>query len=452
VGAASVGLVLSVAVSPFAAADDPVGSPSPSESATVAASPTPTASPDLSVTPTGSESASPSVVTTPDVTASPTPAASVTPSPAEQQSPSQGVGNTQLAAATGVSGVLRDATTGAPIPNSCVAWRPASVTSTATNGTIRVGEKGRWSIDGGDPGPFYISFYVTEDGDCSQAVLTGPDNYRASWYRGEPFIGTDPSTALPPPGADPVAAGSNVVACLATNNALPAACATPNRTASGRVVGVGPKPIFQACIVAIGPNDTELGFAMSDADGRWKMSGLPINYDYIVGVIPPFKTSEGPCTTGSGDGPPPAPPSGALQPEFYDDTWADFSDPNLRDDPFSWATDPNSPHPAIAMRNNRTGINVCLTTETGRDTQRGSCDPGTPTPTPTVTAPGTASSSTQPTLAATGGPSPLTPALGAALLLGAVGLLARSRSILRRSRWASSSSSRWTHGHGSSMT
>jgi hypothetical protein len=423
VSAAAIGLALSMVAAPFAAAD-PVGSPTPSASAseTASASPSPTVSADPSMTPTGS--ASPSVVTTPDVAASPTPAASVTPSP-EQQSPSRGVGGAQAVGDTfTVSGVLRDAKTGAPIANSCVAYRLTSVTSTATNGTTRVGDKGEWSIDEVNPGPFYIGFYVTEDGDCSHAPLTGPDNYRASWYRGHPFFGTNPSIALPPRDADPVFAGSNIVACLGTDNALPTACTTPNKTASGRVVGVGPKPIFRACIVAIGANDTELGFAMSDADGRWKLRGLPINYDYIVGVIPPLKTGEGPCKTGADDGPPPAPRSGALQPEFYDDTWVDLSDPNLRDkNAFVWATDPDSPHPAIALRNNRTGIDFCLTTETGRDTERGSCDPVTPT----------ISQSTRPTLAATGGPSLLTPTLGASLLLlGAGGLLARSRAIGRR--------------------
>jgi hypothetical protein len=163
-----------------------------------------------------------------------------------------------------------------------------------------------------------------------------------------------------------------------------------------------------------------LGFAITDANGRWKMTGLPINDDYIVGVIPPFQTGDGPCKTGTDDGPPPAPQPGTLQPEFYKNTWLDFSDQNLRDDPFVSATDPDSPHPAVTLRNNQTGLDVCLTTETGRNTERGSCDQATPT----VTAPST--------LAATGGPSPLTPALGTALLLGAVGILARSRSIVGR--------------------
>jgi len=344
----------------------------------------------------------------------------MTPSRAEQRLPSPGVEHLQVAAATTVSGVLRDATTGGPIRNGCVAWRPTSVTPTATNGTTRVGGKGRWEFDAGDPGPFYISFYVTDDGDCSHAPLTGSDNYRASWYRGHPFTGTNPSTALPPPGADAVAAGSNVVACLATHNALPTACATPNRTASGRVVSFGNAPIDQACIVAIGADDIVSDPAISNSDGRWTLTGLPINYDYIVIVIPPFQGIRGPCD--DTNGPPPGAPAGALQPEFYDDTWADFSDQSLRENPFGWATDPDSPHPAVTMRNNRAGIDVCLTTETGRNTERSSCDPGTPTPSPTASA--TASPSTQPTLAATGGPSLLTSALGAALLLGAVGLLA----------------------------
>jgi hypothetical protein len=261
--------------------------------------------------------------------------------------------------------------------------------------------------------------------------LTGSDNYRASWYRGQPFTGTDPNTALPPAGADLVTAGSSITACLATQNALPTACATPDATVSGRVVGFGPASIFQACIVALGPNGILAGPAVSDADGRWTLTGLPINYDFIVGVIPPFQTGRGPCEL---DGPPPVPAPGALQPEFYDNTWVDLSDQSLLQDPFGWATDPNSPHPAVTLRNSRTGIDVCLTTETGRDTERGTCDPGTPTPTSTPTpTPTVTPTSTPLTLAATGGPSPLILTLGAALLLGAVALLIRPRPIRRRS-------------------
>jgi hypothetical protein len=439
VSAASVALALTAAACPFAAAADPTGSPTSSASASDGAA-SPTASAEPSVTPDGSESGSSSLDgTTPDTASSSTPEASVTSSPSPQPLPSRRGGNARIAAPITVSGVLRDATTGAPIRNSCVAWRPWWVTSTATNGTTRVEDEGRWWFDAGDPGPFYIAFYVTADGNCDAGtVLTGKDDYRASWYSGQPFTGTDPKTAQPPEKRSTklVDAGSDIVACLATQNALPTSpteCTIPDVTVSGRVVGFGPMPIFQACVVAFGANDMELGHAISDADGRWKMSGLPIDYDFIVGVVPPFRTREGPCAGGDGDGFPPAPPPGALQPEFFEDTWADLSDQNLRRAPFAWATDPNSPHPAGVMRNNQTGIDVCLTTETGRATERSSCDPATPTPTPTPT-PIVVGSDTDAgaALAATGGPSPLLPPIGAAMVLAAVGMLARSRSIGRR--------------------
>ena len=433
--AASVVLALSLVASSSAAAD-PAGSSTPSAATTAPMAASSTASPDPSATPDGSESGSPSsVAATPDAAASPAPEVSATSSPAPQPLPSRQVGNARIAAVATVSGVLRDATTGAPIRNSCVAWRPK--TGTGPNGTTHVDERGRWSFDAVVPGSFYIAFYVTEDGDCSKPVLTGKDNYRASWYRGHPFFGTDPRTAVPPrEGADAVPEGSDIVACLGTQDALPTECTIPDRTVSGRVVGVGPVPIGKACIVAIGADSKELGFAISDADGRWTMTGLPINYDFIVGVLPPFQTTgRGPCKGGDGDGPPSAPPPGALQPEFYDDTWVDLSDQNLQDDPFVWATAPNSPHPAVKIRNNRAGINVCLTTETGRDTERGSCDPATPTPTVTQTVTDSdTDSSTGSALAATGGPSLRIPGLGAALVLAAVGLRARSRWTSRRSQ------------------
>jgi hypothetical protein len=336
------------------------------------------------------------------------------------------------AAATTTSGVLRDAKTGAPIRNGCVAWRSVSWNTTATNAVDAVDDRGQWSIKETDPGPYYFAFYVTDGiarnpqdrrDYCRNTVLTGPDNYRASWYRAQPFTGTDPNRALPPPGASRVTGGSTIVACLAKENILPTECATPNTTVSGRVVSFGPEPVFQACVAALGPDGGDLGGTSTDADGRWTLTGLPVNYDFVVIALPPFRSSRGPCDS---DGPPPVPPPGGLQPEFYDDTWADLSDPDLQADPFAWATDPNSPHPAVVIRNSRAGLYACLTTETGRATQRGSCDPATLSPTTS-----TGTQSTGSALAATGGPSPLGPTLGAALLLGGAGLLARSRWIGR---------------------
>jgi hypothetical protein len=169
--------------------------------------------------------------------------------------------------------------------------------------------------------------------------------------------------------------------------------------------------------VALGANGGVLGFAVTDADGRWTLTGLPVNFDFVVAAIPPFGTGPNGCQT---DGPPPVPAAGALQPEFYDDTWADLSDQNLLSGPFAWANDPKSPHPAIALRNNRTGIDFCLTTETGRATERSSCDPRL-SQTPTVTASATGSG-------CAGGhrrPSLLVPAWSA-MVLAAVGIMARS--------------------------
>jgi hypothetical protein len=439
VSAASVALVLTVVTGPAAVAADPTDTPAPAAATSDGASESPTGSPGFSVAPDSSvtpddsvapddtESGSQSLAEgTHDAAASPTSETSVAASPSAQPSPSRRAGDVRIAAVT--SGVLRDATTGAPIRNSCIAWRPTSVTSTATNATANVDDQGRWSFDAGDPGPFFIAFYVTADGDCSAPVLTGPDNYRASWYQGQPFTGTNPSRALPPTGADQVTAGSNIVACLDTQNALPTECATPDATVSGRVVGFGPVPIFDACIVALGP-DGELGTAITAADGRWTMTGLPIDYDFVIGVIPPFRGSQGPCSTDQG--PPPVPRLGGLQPEFYADTWADLTDPDLLNEPFAWATDPDAPHPAVVLRNSRTGINVCLTTEIGRATARSSCDPTTATTSPRDTDSDTESDAV---LAATGGPSPLLPALGAAMVVAAVVILARSRSIGHCSR------------------
>ena len=69
---------------------------------------------------------------------------------------------------------------------------------------------------------------------------------------------------------------SGVVACLGADE-LPTDCAVPDTTLSGRVIGYGPVPINQACIFVFDESDA-ISQAITDADGRWSVTGLPNDY------------------------------------------------------------------------------------------------------------------------------------------------------------------------------
>ena len=270
------------------------------------------------------------------------------------------------------SGVLRDAQTGSPIQDGCVGWRPISALDTDHNHVTTVNESGAWSFDSSRAGSFFLFFYVASAGNCRNPVdLT----YVPSWFENQPYASgdIDPLTALPPVGASltKVAAGSTgVIACLGTD-ALPDTCAIPDTTLSGRVVGVGPKPIRLACVLAFGQAGF-LGGAITDADGRWTIPDLPVDAPLMIGVLPPFDLGDGPCVFG--DGLPAPPTEGELQPEFYGNTWIDLADPRLVTQTFAYGVDRG----ARVLTNSADGINVCLTTDPGNVAFRGSCAPTSP--------------------------------------------------------------------------
>ena len=170
------------------------------------------------------------------------------------------------------------------------------------------GPEGTWSFDTNEPSPFYLAFYAAVDGNCGTAI---DDSYLPSWYTNQAFAegDTNPAAARPPTDSmlTAVNAGeSGVVACLGADE-IPTECAVPDATLSGRVFGYGPVPINQACIFVFDENNA-IGQAISDAEGRWSVTGLPNNYPLTVGVLPPFSGTEGPCQFD--DGPPPIPAEG----------------------------------------------------------------------------------------------------------------------------------------------
>jgi Glycine rich protein len=261
---------------------------------------------------------------------------------------------------TETSGVLRDATTGEAIPNSCVVFSPVS--SPGQTNYTNVGLGGYWNFDTDELGPFNLAFYTTATGDCSQPILPNPV---PSWYVNQALAGTDEHTIVPPSGATAVAAGaSGIVACLG-DTALPtAACAPAAVVLSGTVVTTGNVPVSNVCVVAIG--DGGIVMAVTDAAGHWTLSGFPRAFAVVVGFVPAFGPPDQPCNTG---GPPPVPAAGSLQPVFYSNVWLNLADPSLLNDPGSWAL----AHGATLITQPTSGINACLTTAPGSVVPRPTC-------------------------------------------------------------------------------
>ena len=217
--------------------------------------------------------------------------------------------------------MLRDATTGAGLQGGCVAafavGSPGSPSFSGVNGD------GSWNVDPGAAGDYNLAFYTTSSGNCGDPIQGTPV---PSWFENQPLNGTDPSTIVPPGSATVVAAGtSGIVACLG-DTSLAQSCAEPNVELSGIVVTVNLVPVEGACIYILGPRS--VGQAITDAQGRWTVTGQPVASQLVVGVVPPFDAGNGPCVANTG--PPPAPPPGALQPVFYKDIWIDLNNPALR--------------------------------------------------------------------------------------------------------------------------
>ena len=318
-----------------------------------------------------------------------------------------------------ISGVLRDGANGAPISGGCVAWRSTSADPTSPNQIQWVDQRGTWSIETYGDSPFYLAFYAAVDGNCNNGI---DGRYQPSWYSNRAFAegDTDPMATRPPRGSKltAVSAGeSGVVACLGADE-IPTVCAEPDTTLSGRVTGYGPVPINQACVFVFDQSNA-IGQAITDADGRWSVTGLPNDSPLTVGVLPPFAGKEGPCQFD--DGGPPIPADGDLQPEVYANVWVDLESPALQNDPYGWGVERG----AVVLENSTESINICLTADPGTVTPRSSCTPATSPPNPP---PAPVSPAAGPSLADTGGPSPVLLLVGIAFVLGAGFVLWRARS------------------------
>ncbi len=274
------------------------------------------------------------------------------------------------------SGVLRAAATGAPL-RGCVL-----VDSTSAPGNSQLvwtNGDGSWQYTGNLPGPLALAFFTAANQDCNQTILNSPV---PSWYQNQPLSGSTARDLKPPDGITEVDAGSTgIVACLGATALPTGPCAQPTVVLSGRAItpdpgGGTPAGVPQACVIVLrnAPADSDpvVGFGLADDQGAWQVTGLPQDTPMVVAVIPPFIGPDGPC---SSDGPPPAPPKGSLQPEFYRDTWIDLTDRNLFADPYGWAV----AHGADLVTGSAAGLDVCLTTDFGSDVTRAGCDPAPPT-------------------------------------------------------------------------
>lgn len=288
------------------------------------------------------------------------------------------------------SGVLREAATGAPL-RGCVLLD--SISAPGNSQLVWTNGDGSWQYTGDLPGPFALAFFTAANQDCNQTILNAPV---PSWYENQPLAGSTARDLEPPDAITDVDAGTTgIVACLGAT-ALPVGdCVDPTQTLSGRAITPDPgggaaAGVPQACVIVLrdvqSDSDPVVGFAIADDQGAWQVTGLPVDTPMVVAVIPPFTGPDGPC---SADGPPPAPPEGSLQPEFFRNTWIDLTDQDLLADPFGWAV----AHGANQVTGSATGLDVCLTTDFGSDITRAGCDPVPPTSGSAATTPGGGSSS-----------------------------------------------------------
>jgi hypothetical protein len=327
---------------------------------------------------------------------------------------------------TTTSGVLRDAATGAAIPNSCVVFSPAAFPG-QTNFT-NVGGDGTWSFTTLESGPFNLAFYTTANGDCSQPILPTPV---PSWYINQPLKGTDEHVITPPKGATTVDAGtSGIVACLGVTALPTGPCATPQVVLSGHVDTTGPVPLANVCVFVLDASGNG-ALAMTDAQGNWSISGLPAGFNVVVGFIPFFNGDGGPCQS---NGPPPVPQAGQLQPVFYSNIWANLADPNLLNDAYTWAV----AHGATVLSAPTANVDACITNAAGTVVPRPSCSPTAAVVAANAqTAPAAAAPSASPLLAFTGATFLPLVTVGSSLLLAGLALLAISSTGRRR----------WLHSH-----
>lgn len=196
-------------------------------------------------------------------------------------------------------------------------------------------------------------------------------------------------------------------------------------TMSGTVITEGGAPVAGACVYVLS-SPSFVFPTITDSAGAWQLTGLPDDYTFVVGVVPPFDIGFGPCLS---NGPPPVPAPGELQPVFFEDIWVDLADPNLTGglmDPYVFAVNAG----AVVFTGSNSGIESCLSTAPADAVPRPPCVAAVTT---TTTAPttsttvggGVGATTTLPaTLPVTGPALPVSPIAGAIAVITGVALVA----------------------------
>ncbi len=235
---------------------------------------------------------------------------------------------------------------------------------------------GSWSFAPGTSEDQQLAFFrPSVQGDCtSTPQFSGPV---PEWFEDVKLGFSDPMKATPDPNAKFVSDGSSgLMICLGENELYTGGCSpkggdrqpTGPGKLSGRVVQPGDLPVAQACVFLL-PKGGDGGWpAITDAEGRWSITDLPTDMSFVVGVVPPFDTGQGPCKFD--EGPPPVPPAGGLQPEWYANAWINLASPDLDNDVYAYAVSTGA-EPVVA---NDAELDVCLTTDPGGTTARAACE------------------------------------------------------------------------------
>jgi len=157
----------------------------------------------------------------------------------------------------------------------------------------------------------------------------------------------------------------------------------PHGTTSfaGHVLTTGGAPVPGACLF-VASSPFFVFQTIADIAGAWSITGLPDNYQFVIGAVPPFSDDSGKCGSYF--------PRGLqhdLQPVFRPAVWMDLNSQGLvgdQGDPFQFA----AAQGATVFTDSATGLNLCLTTAAPSTTPRPACTARTTLP-PQLPATGT---------------------------------------------------------------
>ena len=312
--------------------------------------------------------------------------------------------------AIGVSGFVANEKS-QPLAGICVAFY-VSATSVPAGSTLTLGD-GSWSSPPSIvAGPSKIvAFRPTVVGDCTSAPkITGPV---PEWYA-DVAVTVPLTPPAAPPATDVADNTTNVAICLGRTTLYSGTCtATPRPSGTGVISGIvvktGALPVDQACVLAYLADPAVAAYVgITDAQGKYSITGLPIGRLFVVGALPPFNVGQGPCVLP--DGPLPTFAAGELQPVWFAGVWLNTAAAALDSNPYTYAVSVG----ATAVADGATAIDACLSNAAGTVVPRPAC---TAAVTVVTAAAATATTIPAASLAHTGSQDPVTPAAFGAVLI-----------------------------------